>query len=197
MIKLKNKIKELIDLQLYIDNNGGLENNFDNFEIYLEKRQGVLKHFGLPDNDYFNEVFYVKESFTDETLSNIIEKLKIEAEKFLLTETKPDAKIIDEAKRELLTREEVFMQIGVKAHIYTFYVFDNILLENKDTNENIAYALNLTKEEGMLNNLGIAAMCTNYGEEEYKLLENLRKRNIPYLQEYLDYYESERVSEKN
>ncbi len=48
----------------------------------------------------------------------------------------------------------------------------------------------------MLRNLVIATLCTDYGAEENTILEDLRNKNISYLQEYLNYYEDERNLEK-
>src|SRR5690606_26372713 len=133
MNKIKQKIKELTVLQLEIDNNGGVEMNCEKYESYLEQRMKIVKHFGLPDNDSLEEIFYVKEPASDELIDEMFIKLKNKAESFLLAPAKSNKEILNMTRNNQLNAHELFMQLNLVAHIYTIFIFNEILLQGLDT----------------------------------------------------------------
>lgn len=187
--KLKNAIRGLAKIQLQIDNNGGPENNGELFEKYFNIRAGILSRFGLPDSEHFGKILFVKSLPTDKDVDSIIDNLKRAATEYLLSPAKTEAQILDEAIEKKLEPEQVLAEFGITAHLYTLFVYKEILLAKRDHPIAVLEALRLADEPKTLNLLGIVALTKNFGEEEKKMLEYLNAKGIKYLDHYISAFQ--------
>ena len=176
--KLKNTIRSLAKIQLHIDSNGGPEENGELFEEYFYIRAKILASFGLPDSNKYGEILFVKTQPTDNDIENIINKLKQAASDYLLSPAKTDVQILEEAVELKLDPEQVLPEFGITSHLYTLFVYKEILLTKRDEPLAVLEALRLANDKKTLNLLGIVALAKNFGEEEKKMLEYLNTKGV-------------------
>lgn len=186
---LKNAIRSLAKIQLHIENNGGPEENGELFGEYFHLRAKILASFGLPDSDSFRKILFVKSLPTDKDIDSIINNLKKTATEYLLSPAKTEAQILEEAIKEKLEPEQVLPKFGITIHLYTIFVYKEILLAKKDHPLTILEALRLADNPMTLNLLGIVALTKNFGEEEKKMLEYLNAKGIKYLDHYISAFQ--------
>lgn len=187
--KLKNAIRGLAKIQLHIDSNGGPEENGELFEEYFHIRAKILASFGLPDSDNFGKILFVKTLPTDKDIENIINNLKQAATDYLLSPAKTEAQILEEAIELKLDPEQVLPEFGITSHLYTLFVYKEILLAKRDHPLAVLEALRLADDPKTLNLLGVLALTKNFGEEEKKMLEYLNAKGIKYLDLYLSAFQ--------
>lgn len=187
--KLINAIRGLAEIQLHIDSNGGPEENGELFEEYFRIRACILASFGLPDNDSFGKILFFKSLPTDKDIATIVNNLKQAATEYLLSPAKTETQILDEAIEQKLEPEKVLPEFGITSHLYTLFVYKEILLAKKDHPLAVLEALRLADEPKTLNLLGIVALTKNFGEEEKKMLEYLNAKGIKYLDLYISAFQ--------
>lgn len=187
--KLKNVIRSLAKIQLHIDNSGGPEENGELFEKYLHIRAKLLAGFGLPDSKDFGKILFVKSLPTDKDVDTIFNNLKKAATEYLLSPVKTEAQILEEAIANKLEPEQVLPELGITSHLYTLFVYKEILLAKRDHPLAVLKALRLADDPKTLNLLGIVALTKNFGEEEKKMLEYLNARGIKYLDHYISAFQ--------
>lgn len=183
--KLKNKIKDLTKIQLHIDNNGGPEENEELFEEYFHIRAKILERFGLPDSDTFGKILFVKSLPTDKEVGTIINNLKKAATEYLLSPIKTEAEILDEAIKKKLDPKQVLPEFGITLHLYTIFVYKEILITKRDQPLAVLEALRLADNQKTLSLLATVAMTKNFGEEEKKIFEYLNTKGIKYLDHFV------------
>ena len=194
--KLKNTIRSLAKIQLHIDSNGGPEENGELFEEYFYIRAKILASFGLPDSNKYGEILFVKTQPTDNDIENIINKLKQAASDYLLSPAKTDVQILEEAVELKLDPEQVLPEFGITSHLYTLFVYKEILLTKRDEPLAVLEALRLANDKKTLNLLGIVALAKNFGEEEKKMLEYLNTKGVKYLDLYIPAFQLEGKAEE-
>lgn len=187
--KLKNAIRALAKIQLHIDSNGGPEENGELFEEYFQIRAKILASFGLPDSDNFGKILFVKSPPTDKEIENIINNLKKTATDHLLSPARTEAQILEEAIELKSDPEQVLPEYGITAHLYTLFVYKEILLAKRDHPLAVLEALRLADDPKTLNLLGLVALTKNFGEEEKKMLEYLNTKGIKYLDHYISAFQ--------
>lgn len=187
--KLRSAIRSLAELQLQIDKSGGPEENSEIFEEYFRIRGMVLGSFGLPETDEFGKIFYLDNIPTDNEIETIIKNLKQAATDYLLAPAKTESQILGEAITEQLGPGQVLPVLGITPHLYTMFVYKEILLAKRDDAASVLAALRLADEPKTLNLLGIVALTKNFGEEEQKMLEYLNDKGIKYLDHYVSAYQ--------
>lgn len=187
--KLKDAIRSLAKMQLHIDSKGGPEENGDLVDSYYNIRANILSSFGLPDSDTFGKLLFVEHLPTDTEIETIINNLKQEATNYLLAPAKTETQILEEAIENKLDPEQVLPEFGITSHLYTQFVYKEILLTKRDNPLSVLAALRLANDPKTLNLLGIVALCKNFGEEEKKMLEYLNAKGIKYLDIYVSAFQ--------
>jgi hypothetical protein len=163
--KLKDAIRGLAKMQLHIDSKGGPGENGDLVDSYYNIRANILSSFGLPDSDTFGKLFFVEHLPTDTEIETIINNLKQAATNYLLAPAKTETQILEEAIENKLDPEQVLPEFGITSHLYTQFVYKEILLTKRDNPLSVLAALRLANDPKTLNLLGIVALCKNFGEE--------------------------------
>lgn len=187
--KLIHAIVELTNIQLQIDSNGGPEKNGEFFDNYFHARARILACFGLPDSDEFGKILLVKTFPSDEDLDNIIANLKQSATDYLLSPVKTEGQILEDAIQQGFAPEKVLPELGISAHVYTLFVYREILLAKKDHPLSVLEALRLANNPKTLNSLGIVGLSKKLSDEEIKILNYLKSKGIKYLDQYIASYQ--------
>lgn len=195
--KLKNEIKDLAKIQLHIENSSNPEETIELFKEYFHIREKLLTSFGLPNNDTFGEILFVKSLLpTDKEVDRIINNLKETRTEYLLSPVKTETQILIKAVENKLEPEQVLAEFGITSHLYTKFVYKEILLTKRDHPSAVLEALRLADDPKTLNLLGIVALTKNFGEEEKKMLEYLNAKNIKYLDYYIPAFQIDRKDEE-
>ncbi len=186
---LKNALRGLTKIQLHLDSLDSPAEDGEGFEAYFQIRASILKNFGLPNSDDYAKIFFVKSIPTDIELDVIIKNLQQAASEYLLAPVKTEGQILQEAIELQSAPEQVLSELGISRHIYTDFVYKEILLAKQDHPLSVLEALRLADEPKTLNLLGIVALCKVFGEEEAQMLEYLKTKGIKYLDYYLSAFQ--------
>ncbi|MCE9540404.1 MAG: hypothetical protein K8R85_14485 [Bacteroidetes bacterium] len=186
---LKNALRGLAKIQLHLDSIGGPAENSEIFEEYCQIRESILQRFGLPNSNTYGNIFFVKSIPTDTELDAMIKNLQQTASEYLLAPVKTEAQMLQEAIDQKIASEQVLSELGITQHIYTNFVYREILLTKKDNSLSVLEALRLADEPKTLNLLGIVALCKVFGEEEQNMLQYLTEKGIKYLEPYLSAFQ--------
>jgi hypothetical protein len=110
------------------------------------------------------------------------------ADDYLLSPVKTEKKLLEEAIDLQIEYIQVLPELGIITHIYTIFVYEEILLKKRDNPLSVLEALRLASESDSLDLLGKLKVLPNIKEEERKeILDCLRSRGIKYLDQYLAY----------
>lgn len=185
---LNDAIKDLAKVQLSCDTTKDHSENAELLDLYCYLRGKILEHFGLPNTIEFGRCLAVEELPNDKDVEVIIERLHQEAVDFFSAPIKTETEVLKEAVINKRNSEEVLSELGITRHIYTEFVYDEILLKEKDNPANVLRALQRANDSKLLNLLGIIALCKKFGKEEKEMFGILLEKGIKYLDQYLSAY---------
>ena len=181
--KLKKDYLALTRMQLDIDKNGGPEKNGALFEEYLRLREKILKRFGLPEIEDFAKLFRVDAEPTQLEIKERVKELHRVATDYRLSTAKPEHQILKDAQENKENPFNVLPELGIETHSYTIFIYNYILLLQRDTIENILAELKKANKYKILNALGNLEQG-NVKEPE-KLIQKLKQDGIKYLDEFI------------
>ena len=183
-VQLINELWEIANMQFDLQQQGGQEKNGVLFEQILEKQDEFLEKFGLPVNHPICEqLIHFKTTPTDDEISRRIKHLQELAIVFLSGDAKTDIQVLKEAQYKQREAFYVLPELSLQTHVYTLFVFDEILLKGKDSCENILQELKLVSQSyDILNTLGML----EYGqlENENETIECLEKSGLRYIRQF-------------
>ncbi len=190
-IKLNDALKALSKLQINLEQQGGPEENGELFEQILEIQDGIIRKFGLPTNHPACEkLLYFKTPPTDYEILNRIKQLHELAVIYLSSDALTDMKLLTEAQNKQLDVFYVLPVLSIPTHIYTIFVYNEILLKRKDLIENIIHELRFVYQFGLLNILGKLEL--GYLTDETEIVELLEQFGLKYIQQFLFFIKSKR-----
>ncbi len=180
---LKAVLKELAINQVALEENNGPESNGELFENILEIQDSILNKFGLPITSN-NETFLIFNNIpTDFEINEKIKLLNQTATDYLLSNVKTDIQILRDAKELKQDAFIVLPELKIPTHAYTIFVYDEILLNEKDSIENVLIDLRLVNKPEILNALGRLIQGDN--EDAAKASEYLKNYSIRYIQQFI------------
>ncbi|MFN4234257.1 MAG: hypothetical protein ACK4IK_05570 [Bacteroidia bacterium] len=185
-----NKIVKLHSLQLQIDVSGGPEKCMSIFDKYCQLRDKILFKFGLPYSYEYGKILFVENYENSRNPFETYFNLKFAAEKFLLEDVKSDLEFLTECVNDNIEWDIVLPKIDLPVHIYNKFVYNEILINNRDTIKNGLNAMRMVRDKNLLNDLGIIALSKEISNEEILILKKLKKSKIKYLNEYIFYYKN-------
>lgn len=180
---LKFEIAKLARLQIKLEEKGGPTEDGDLFEEILELESEIITRFGLPEDSHHNNLIYFEILPSELEILDIISKLHKAAENYLLDDPLPDIQILKNAQEYNQDVSSVLAELKVKNHLYTHFVFDEILLKKKDTVENVLHELKLTKGIDILTALGNVGYIE--GETLKEMTQLLKDVGIKYIDLYI------------
>ena len=182
---LKFEIAKLARLQIKLEEKGGPTEDGDLFEEIIDLESEILTRFGLPEDSHYNNLIYFKTLPSELEILDIISKLHEAAKEYLLDDPLSDIQVLENAQEHNHDVSIVLAELKIKNHLYTHFVFDEILIKRKDTLENILYELKLTKNPEILNELGYIGMIDDE-DSNYKI-QILKDVGVKYLDLYIAY----------
>ncbi len=170
------KTKEKLDASLSVFEGKDAET----FEetIYLE--ENILDKFGLP---YLTEYIEIINKVTESTeIPKAVKELEQEAIQFLLSTPLTDIKLLEYAKYFEIDPFSILPELKILTHVYTLYVYNEILLTGKDSISNVLWEFNIIKSNSdILNEIGIVSEEKLYKEHPlYSKLMNLKLKYFDY-----------------
>lgn len=185
-----NKIVKLHSLQLQIDVSGGPEKCMPIFDKYCQLREEILFKFGLPYSYEYGKILFIENFENSRNPYETYFNLTLAAEKFLLEAVKSDLEFLTECVNDNIEWDIVLPKIDLPVHIYNKFVYNEILLKNRDTIKNALNAMRMVRDKNFLNDLGIIALCKEMSSLEILILKKLKKAKVKYLNEYIYYYKN-------
>ena len=180
--QLTNILKVLSKLQITLNMNGGPPNNADCFEQILEIQDKILCSFGLPITPVYERILYFVTPPTDTEISNRILKLHQSAIDYLSSNAKSRIQILKEAQKLKQDAFYVLPELSIPTHTYTIFVYDEILLKQKDTPENVLHELEFVTKSNILNTLG--KLEQNLIHDKKDIIEILENVGVKYIQQF-------------
>jgi hypothetical protein len=186
--KIENLISKLLNLQKRIDINGGVEKNGELFEEYLTLQAKITSEFGLPNSFENAQIFSLSKRPSEKEVEDFLDLLHKKAKEYLLSTPMSEIDLLEDSIKSKVSAENIFPKLGISTHIYTYFVYYEVLLKKKDSPASVFEALKLADKSDILNILGILALSNNFDEEEKSMLDYLNRIGIKYLNEYLKAY---------
>jgi hypothetical protein len=162
---------------------GGPGNAGNLFEETLMLKEEILAKFGLPACSSYVNILEFEEYPTELELNQKINELHQLAAKFYLRKTKTDIQLLKEAKDLDLDPMDVLPELNISTHIYTRFVYEKVLLKNRDNLKNILRELNYVNEPEILDALGRLAYCE--GEDAALASAFLDNFRLKYIQPFI------------
>lgn len=123
-----------------LEEKGGPEEDGDLFEEVMGREEELLQAFGLPSAQKYTEILWKlaeKKSCTPKTVQKTIEKLQQAAKLFHEKPVKPNLELLKEAQEDKPGAFNLLPELGFTTHIYTIFLYEDLLLEKKATPEAI------------------------------------------------------------
>lgn len=181
----KTALTELGLLQIELEERGGPSDDPNLFEYIIKLQTKLLKSFGLPDSIDFIKITNFENIPTDHEINIRIKQLKEAATAYLLADAKSELKILENAKANKLSPFNVLPELNIRTHIYTIFIYDKILLPEKDSVENIWRELQLTRDPQVLDYTGKIGLKEYDFEPHVDYKKLLESKGLKYLQEFI------------
>lgn len=173
----------LANLQVILEKKGGSEEDGSLFEEISLFEASILSKFGLPFSTRYQQILWFKSVPNEIEIEERIEQLHIAASQYLLSDVKSEPQILKEAQ---LNQQDPFLvlpKLKIKTTVYSIFVYEKILLKNKDSVENVLKDLKFTNQRIILDALGkIQENTIDQDEEAVEFLESI---GVRYLNQFL------------
>ncbi len=170
---VKSKIILLSEKSLLLEKLGGPENNSELFEEIFSIEDDILKSFGLPENSKFAQILKRNNIPSNQELEEMISILENIASEYLLAPTETSISVLTKAKDLKLDPFGVLPELKIITHIYSIFVYEEILLKERDTPENVLKELELFNTDDSI-------LFVNKLIESFRIAgeQNFEKQNI-------------------
>lgn len=193
--KLKLNLLALSKLEINLEKLGGPVANGQLFEQVYDLKEGILQSFGLPGTPENDQLVWFTRTPTDTELKERYEQLRTRAEEYLLSSPESDIQILTEARDAKKNPFEVLPLLKVTPHVYTIFVYNQILLGGKDSVEHVLHELKLANQTAILGMLGNLQQGNTQNPDE--LTGKLRTLGIKYLDDFLNAVNIEKEKERS
>jgi len=180
---LQPALAGLANLQIILEEKGGPSADGQLFEQILGIQDNILKKFGLPISPDNEELLWFKSVPTDNEVGHRIDQLHSAATKYLLNNAKSDLQILRDAQQTKQDPMYVLPELKISTHNYTIFVYDKILLKQKDSVENILHDLKFANHPDILNALGQIQFGTT--EQDPAIVYFLNSIGVKYIEQFL------------
>lgn len=181
----KISIKELAHLQVELAEDGGPAEEPKLFEEVNFRQAKLLRSFGLPDASDYVLFITFDHIPTDAAIDEKINTLKNAAITYLLMDAQSEIKRLQQAKEQNLNPFNVLPDLNIKTHIYTIFVYDKILLTDKDSVENVWEELKITRDPKVLEYTGRIGLKLYDFEKRIDYQKLLQHKGLKYLNQFI------------
>jgi hypothetical protein len=182
--ELRQYINEIAQLEVKLAKKGGLAKAGKLFESILEKQDDLLEKLGLPSTPYYQGLLQFDSIPWDKEIDDLIKLLSYEVENKEKETPKSELEILIDAKKT--NRDPMFIlpQIGIKTHVYTLFVYNNILMYGQDEPENILAELKLVNSDDFLDITGRMHSSPDWLDNAEEKISSLENRGLKYIRQY-------------
>ena len=181
---LRKTIAELAKMNVDLEKKGGPSKAGKLFEHILEKEQELLEKLDLPNTPYYQGLLRFDSIPWEKEIDDLMNLLYHEIESQKTKEKKSDIELLIEAKKA--NRDPMFIlpQLGIPTHVYTLFVYNNILMYAQDEPENILSELKLVNNPDLLEIIGEMGYSPDWLENAEKQIAFLEGKGLKYIRQY-------------
>lgn len=176
-------LKRLAELQISLKEKGGPAEDGRLFEHVLDLQDEILNHFGLPPTSENEEILWFSSHPSDAELQDRVKHLTTMATDYLSNNAISDLQLLRDAQQTKQDPMYVLPELKVTTHTYTVFVYNKMLLSQKDSVENILKELRLVGQSDMLNTLGLLGQ--GMLEDQVEAVAQLKVRGIRYIDQFI------------
>jgi hypothetical protein len=117
-----------------LEEKGGPDQDGDLFEEVMGREEEILKSFGLPPAEKYNKILWKlteKKSCTPKAIQHTISKLQAAAKEYHKKPVISGSAFLEAAQLLNLSAFDVLSELGFVTHIYTLFLFDELLLKKE------------------------------------------------------------------
>lgn len=164
----------------------------EHIEIFLLENT-ILQAFGLPDKEKHHLALYnlaVACKNKKKKEEQVFYGLSICAEKYLSSRRKTIRQLLIMAKDRKSDPFDILPELSVNSNSYTLYIYNEILLKNKASDEDVLAEFDRMKKLNCLSH--IYMLCFDPDYQTNPLFDELQQAGLKYLHSYLKHYHSRR-----
>lgn len=177
-------LPRLASLQMALEENGGPFHDGQLFEQILELQDEILKSYGLPSTPDNVQLLWFKAEPTASEINKRLKSLQDAATAYLLSNAQSELQTLRDAQKMQQDAFYVLPELKIKTHIYTLFVYDKILLKQKDSIQNILYELKfVSNDPEILDTLG--RLAQGLLDNEHEVTASLAIRGVRYIQQFI------------
>ena len=126
------------------------------------------------------EIAELKDSEVDELIELFNRKVQSK-------NPKSEIELLIEAKNANSDPMLILPELGIKTHVYTLFIYNNILLNGNDTPENILSELKLSNDCDLLNTIGLMNFSTDWLQNPEEKIASLEEKGLKYIRQFAVY----------
>jgi hypothetical protein len=183
---LENAILQLAQMGVDLDTKGGPAKAGRLFEEIYEKQKEILDDLGLPATPYYTGLLEFDAVPWGKELEQLIALLYRDAEKNKGSPQLSEIELLEKARETKRDPSFIFPQLNFTTHLYTVFVYNNILLTGKDTPENVLKELKTASQGDLLNDIGIVSYSSDWLKDIEGTISSFEAKGLHYIREYLE-----------
>ncbi len=183
-MNVKQTLLKLAKLNINLIKRGGPEKNGLLFEKMMKMEDELLDTFGLPLNADYVELIRFSSTPSEEELQQMIVLLHELAQDYLLGEVKTSHEILTQAQQNKEDAIFVLPELKVQLSLYTLFVYDEILMKQKDSISHVWDEFKLCKDEKIRS---LIANLSDPNIDEVALLSIMLEANgLRYVKQFIN-----------
>jgi len=183
-LNLRDKIKELAQKNVDLDKKGGPERAGRLFEKCLEIEDAILAYYKIPSNPYYQSFLRFDSVPWDNEIDKLIEFLERESKNLKEGPNKSDVEILIESKARKRDPMFALPAIGVTPHVYSIWVYENILLKSRDMVENVLIEFKRLNYD-LLDTIGNMDNKNEWRKNPEEFIKTMEKKGLIYIRSYV------------
>ncbi len=191
MIKteIKGFIHKYLDKYYLLQNKGGATRDGELYHEVSSLEKKLLRSFGLPrSNKFSNLIWNIVDTTSQEKVASVLyNELSKEAESYLSTYPKTFNQLLSSARLSKADPFEVLPEVLIGANSYTLFVYNEILLKNIDSEDNVMSEYQSIRNKNCLTEIYQLTQTINWDESE--LFSRLSSYGLKYLPLYMTWFE--------
>lgn len=183
-MNVKKTLLKLASYNIKLRKLGGPEKNGLLFEKMMKLEDELLDTFGLPLNADYVELIRFSSIPSEKDLHQMIMLLHELAQDYLLGEVKTSHEILSQAQQNEEDAILVLPELKVQLSLYTLFVYDEILMKQKDSIDHVWDEFKLCKDEKIRS---LIANLSDPNIDEVVLLSMMLEANgLRYVKQFIN-----------
>ena len=182
--ELRAAIQKIAEIEVSLKKKGGPSRSGQLFDKLLFIQQEVLEHFNLPFNPFYQGLLQFEATPWDNEIDELIALLEKESANQRHKSKKSPIDLLKEAKDADRDPMFVLSELGISTHVYTLFIYNDILMYEQDEPEKILEELYLVNNDDLLNTLGNMSFSTEWIEDAEKNITALETRGLKYIRKF-------------